>query len=86
MKKIENRLTKLEKAKASAECVTATYGDGSETEMDLLQAVRLLLDGTVRIITRPWKPGEQRDHGDKVLAELEQYMDEARERRAKKEL
>lgn len=83
MKNIESRLTKIEKAAAMTERVTATYRDNSTIEMDLLQAVRLLLAGTVRIITRPWKPGEMREHQDAVLCELEEYMDEVRDRHEK---
>lgn len=85
MKNIESRLNKVEKAVAKTERVTATYRNGTNVEMDLLQAVRLLLAGTIRIITRPWKPGEMREHQDAVLCEIEEYLDEARARREREE-
>jgi len=80
MKSIDNRLSAVEKNAAKAEHIIATYRDGAEVEMDLLQAIRLLLGGTVRIITRPWKVGEQKEYQSDVLCELEEIMESARQK------
>ena len=75
MRSIEARLSKVERVVAKAEMVGVEYKDLTRTEMDLLQAVRLLLEGKVRQITAPWKPGEKEQHLSGVILEIEKYID-----------
>ena len=75
MKNIEIRLSKIEREIAQGERVMVQYKDLQSAEMDLLQAVKLLLAGKVRQITAPWKPGEKGQHLTGVILQIERYLD-----------
>lgn len=83
MKNIEIRLTKIEKAAAKTDIVTVEFKDTTKksAEMDLLEAVRLFLKGTVRCIRAKWKSGEEQEYMTSVQREIEDYVNELSEKK-----
>ena len=74
MKNIEMRLSRIERDTAQGERVTVQYKDLQSAEMDLLQAIKLLIAGKVRTISAPWKPGEREAHLSGTILQIENYI------------
>lgn len=68
---IVNRLSKIEKSTAKANIVEVEMMNGECEEMDLLQAIRLFLEGKIFHITRILKPDEEREYSNRVIQEIE---------------